>query len=76
MEPMERPKPEVLENVKHLMRKEKSAYKPSDMWTQEDDLLFLKFVLCLTYQMQKEEYHPSIIAAKSFLSTKNRKRIR
>jgi site-specific recombinase XerD len=43
MEPMERPKPEVLQNIKHLRRKEKSAYKPSDMWTQEDDLLFLKY---------------------------------
>jgi integrase/recombinase XerD len=42
-EPKERPKPEVLLNVKRLKRKEKSAYKPTDMWTQEDDLLFLKY---------------------------------
>src|SRR5437867_3764316 len=26
-----------------LKRKEQSIYKPSDMWTQEDDLLFLKY---------------------------------
>ena len=26
-----------------LKRKEKSIYKPSDLWTQQDDLLFLKF---------------------------------
>ena len=26
-----------------LKRKEKSIYKPSDMWSQEDDLLFLKY---------------------------------
>ena len=43
MEPMERPKPVVLQNVMHLRRKEKSAYKASDMSTQEDDLLFLKY---------------------------------
>jgi integrase len=39
----ERPKPEVLLNLKRLKRKEKSTYKPSDMWTQDDDLLFLKY---------------------------------
>src|SRR5206468_11553366 len=43
MEPKERPKPDVIQNVKRLKRKEKSAYKPNDMWTQEDDLLFLKY---------------------------------
>jgi integrase len=26
-----------------LKRKEQSVYKPSDLWTQEDDLLFLKY---------------------------------
>ena len=35
--------PPVLENIPHLKRKEISNYKPSDLWTQEDDLLFLKF---------------------------------
>lgn len=42
-EPKQRPKPDVIQNLKQLKRKEKSTYKPSDMWTQEDDLLFLKY---------------------------------
>jgi integrase len=42
-EPKERPKPQVLDNIKQLKRKEKSTYKPTDMWTQEDDLLFIKY---------------------------------
>ena len=36
-------KPEVIENLKQLKRKEKSIYKPTDLWTQEDDQLFLKY---------------------------------
>ena len=43
MEAKQRPKPELLQNLKHLKRKEKSTYKPTDLWTQEDDLLFLKY---------------------------------
>jgi integrase len=43
IEPDKRPKPAVLENIPQLKRKEKSIYKPSDLWTQQDDLLFLKF---------------------------------
>ena len=43
MEQKQRPKPEVIQNLKRLKRKEKSTYKPSDMWTQDDDLLFLKY---------------------------------
>jgi integrase len=31
-------------DIPKLKRKEKSCYKPSDLWTQEDDLLFLKWV--------------------------------
>jgi site-specific recombinase XerD len=42
-EPKERPKPEVIQNLKRLKRKEKSTYKPTDMWTQDDDILFLKY---------------------------------
>jgi integrase/recombinase XerD len=42
-EPKERPKPAIPLNIKRLKRKEKSTYKPTDMWTQEDDLLFLKY---------------------------------
>jgi integrase len=33
----------VVENIAQLKRKEKSIYKPSDLWTQQDDLLFLKY---------------------------------
>jgi integrase/recombinase XerD len=43
IEPTKRPKPAVIENITLLKRKEKSIYKPSDLWTQQDDLLFLKF---------------------------------
>jgi Phage integrase, N-terminal SAM-like domain len=42
-EPKERLKPEVIQNLKRLKRKEKFAYKPTDMWTQDDDVLFLKY---------------------------------
>ena len=38
-----RPKPPVVENISQLKRKEKSIYKPTDLWTSEDDLLFLKY---------------------------------
>jgi integrase len=43
MEPDKRPKPEVIENILQHKRKEKSIYKPTDLWTQEDDSLFLKY---------------------------------
>jgi integrase/recombinase XerD len=43
IEPSNRPKPAVIENIAQLKRKEKSIYKPSDLWTQLDDLLFLKY---------------------------------
>ena len=39
----ERPKPAVLDNIRKLVRREKSIYKPTDLWTQDDDLLFLKY---------------------------------
>jgi integrase len=39
----ERKKPAVIENLKKLPRREKSIYKPTDLWTQEDDQLFLKY---------------------------------
>ena len=39
----ERPKPSVIENIPQLKSKEKSIYKPTDLWTQEDDSLFLKY---------------------------------
>jgi integrase/recombinase XerD len=43
MEPSKRPKPHVIENIWPLKRKEQSIYKPSDLWTAEDDLLFQKY---------------------------------
>lgn len=38
-----RPKPKIIENIPRYKRKEQSIYKPTDLWTQEDDLLFLKY---------------------------------
>jgi integrase/recombinase XerD len=43
IEPDKRPKPTVIENISKHRRKETSVYKPSDLWTQQDDLLFLKY---------------------------------
>lgn len=40
--PKERKKPACVD-LPTLRRKEQSVYKPTDMWTQEDDLLFLKY---------------------------------
>jgi integrase/recombinase XerD len=37
-------KPECIMDIPQLKRKEISCYKPSDLWTQEDDLLFLNWV--------------------------------
>jgi integrase len=37
-------KPECVMDIPQLKRKEKSCYKPTDLWTQEDDILFLKWV--------------------------------
>jgi len=41
--PNERQKPECVKNILSLKRKEKSIYKPTDLWTTDDDTLFLKF---------------------------------
>jgi integrase len=43
IEPGKRLRPSILENIPELRRKETSIYKPSDLWTQQDDLLFLKY---------------------------------
>ena len=43
LEPDKRPKPTVIDNIPQLRRKEVSIYKPHDMWSQADDLLFLKY---------------------------------
>jgi integrase/recombinase XerD len=37
-------KADCIMGIKLLRRKEISCYKPSDLWTQEDDMLFLKWV--------------------------------
>jgi len=37
-------KPKCIMDIPALKRREISCYKPSDLWTQEDDLLFLKWV--------------------------------
>ena len=42
-EPKKRPKPKMIENIPQYKRKEQSIYKPTDLWTEEDDLLFLKY---------------------------------
>ena len=43
IEPNKRPKPKIFDNVPQLKRKEKSIYRPTDLWTAEEDLLFLKY---------------------------------
>ena len=43
IEPDKRPKPEVVQNIPQLKRKEKSIYKPTDLWSPQDDSLFLKY---------------------------------
>jgi integrase/recombinase XerD len=43
IEPNKRLKPVVIENILQLKRKEISIYKPTDLWTAEDNLLFLKY---------------------------------
>jgi hypothetical protein len=43
VEPDKRPKPPVVQNIPQFKRKEKSIYKPTDLWTVEDDSLFLKY---------------------------------
>jgi hypothetical protein len=35
IEPNKRSKPSMLDNIVQLRRKEKSIYKPSDLWTQQ-----------------------------------------
>lgn len=43
IEPKKRPKPNVVENIPKYKRKEISIYKPTGLWSTEDDLLFLKY---------------------------------
>ena len=43
IESIKRPRPSIFENMPQLKRKEQSSYKPSDLWTEQDDLLFLSY---------------------------------
>lgn len=38
-----RPKPDVVKNLPKIKRKEISSYKPFDLWTEADDLMFCKY---------------------------------
>jgi len=38
-----RPKPDVMDNIPQLKRREISIYKPTDLWTEEDDELFYRY---------------------------------
>src|SRR5262249_5511110 len=38
-----RPIPPCMNGIKQLPRSEKSAYKPSDLWTKEEHAIFLKY---------------------------------
>jgi integrase len=42
-EPKNRNIPAVMENIPMLKRREQSIYKPTDLWTVEDDILFLRY---------------------------------
>jgi hypothetical protein len=43
LEQKKRPNPSVIENIAQLKRREQSIYRPSDLWSIDDDLLFLKY---------------------------------
>ena len=38
-----RPKPEVMASIGKIKRMEEETYKPTDLWTEEDDMLFYKY---------------------------------
>jgi integrase len=42
-DPKKRETPECMKGVRRLPRKEKSCYKPSDLWTIEEHSIFLKY---------------------------------
>src|SRR5919202_925605 len=43
-DPKSRKAPGIIAGLKQYRRKEESIYTPDDLWTEEDDLLFLKYV--------------------------------
>lgn len=40
---IKRPIPEVMRGISSLKRKEQSIYKPDDLWSSEDDRIFLRY---------------------------------
>jgi integrase/recombinase XerD len=38
-----RSRPKIMENIPKFKRKEVSIYRPTDLWTADDDLLFLRY---------------------------------
>jgi integrase/recombinase XerD len=53
--------PKQIQDIPKLKRKEVSSYKPSDMWTAEDDLLFIKWVTNkrdICYHMMSRDLSP------------------
>jgi integrase len=50
LEHNKRSKPELIQNILKLRRKEQSIYKPTDLWTEEDDVIFLKY--CTSKRMK------------------------
>ncbi|MGA7542240.1 MAG: hypothetical protein WBW34_04170 [Nitrososphaeraceae archaeon] len=43
IEPSKRQKTQVVENIPTLKRKEKSTYKPSDIWSKQEHAIFLQY---------------------------------
>jgi integrase len=43
LNPKDRPTPNVMKNIQKLKRMEHSIIKPTDLWTAEDDILFLRY---------------------------------
>jgi integrase len=41
--PRSRPTPAVMANIPQIKRREISIYKPTDLWTEEDDFIFYKY---------------------------------
>ncbi len=41
--PKKRPTPAVMQHISKIKRKEVSIYKPTDLWTEEDDAIFYKY---------------------------------
>jgi hypothetical protein len=63
IEPSKRPKPNIMENIPTLRRKEKSIYKPSDLWTPEEDLIFLRYCPSIRSSVLYEECNRGLIEA-------------